>query len=276
MKRHASMRRLGKAGLCRWALAGMALTLSACGEPGHERATTGVQGIVERAGELPLGGEQSIRVPEEVLDLYRDRGYQPLWVNDEGLNGPGAELLELLRSAHEEGLPADRYHAERLDGMDDPSQLEVALTSMVLRYATDLVRGYRDPADAEVDWLIPRAEAPGRAFLGRLEEGEPPAQLLEELRPGSPQYARLVTSLRHYRQVEEAGGWPTLPDDVTLEEGDVGEEVLLLRRRLVAEGDSVERILAEPESDAPPERFDARLREAVEHLQARFALEADG
>lgn len=301
MTTDASGRRAGKAVLCRWALVGMALILPACGDAGrdqvgqdpvnrdpvnrdqvnrddvsHTRTAAGVREIVNRSGEVALGAESTVRAPEEVLDLYRERSHQPLWVHDGGLNRAGAELLELLRSSHEEGLPADRYQVGLLDAMVEDSGLEVALTSMVLRYATDLVRGYRDAADAEVVWLIPRSEPPGRDFLHRLDQGEPPARLLQELRPGSPQYSRLVASLRHYRQVEEAGGWPAFSDDVSLEEGDEGEDVLLLRRRLLAEGDAEERALAEPESAARPERFDSRLREAVQHFQARFALEADG
>ncbi|MEX2532066.1 MAG: L,D-transpeptidase family protein [Gemmatimonadota bacterium] len=231
-----------------------------------------------------MGSAETVRLPEEILDTYRERGHEPLWVNDAGLNRRGEELLDVLRSSHEEGLPADRYHVELLDdfvqelgeGEVGVAELELALTSLYFRYAADLTRGHMDSADAEITWLIQREDPPGRELLQRLERGEGPAQLLAELRPSSPQYERLVASLRHYRQVEEAGGWPRLPDDVTLEEGDEGANVVLLRRRIVAEGNPTERELAEPESAPDPERFDPRLREAVEHLQARFALESDG
>ncbi len=268
----------------------MALILVGCGRAGHERAVAGVQEIVDGSGEIPLGSEQTVHAPEEVLNLYRDRSHRPLWVNDAGLNRSGEELLSVLRSSHEEGLPADRYHVELLDGMvqglgegrdaevrgTGVAELELALTSLYFRYAADLVRGYMDSAEAEITWLIPRADPPGREFLQRLERGEEPTQLLAELRPSTPQYDRLVASLEHYRQVQEAGGWPRLPDDVTLQEGDEGENVVLLRRRIVAEGNAIEQGLAEAESATQPERFDGRLREAVEHLQGRFALEPDG
>jgi len=302
-------RRSETAGLCGWVLLGVALILPACGDrgheqvghgrdgtvqgdshrDGHEQAVAGIQELVD-AGELSLGTEQTFTVPPEVLDLYRARGHRPLWVNDAGLTSSGGELLEVLRGSLEEGLPAHRYHIEVLDGVVQGdregtdagmrqlgiAELEVALTSMYVRYATDLARGHLDSTDDEVIWLIPRPDPPGGELLERLERGESPAGLLDDLRPTTPQYGRLMASLQHYRQVQEAGGWPRLPDDVNLREGDEGEDVMLLRRRLLAEGDPVERDLARAESSVARERFDGRLREAVEHVQARFALQVDG
>lgn len=268
----------------------MAVALLGCGRAGHDRAVAGVQEIVNGTGEVPLGTEQTVRVPEEALDMYRDRSYRPLWANDAGLSRAGVDLLDVLRRSHDEGLPADRYHLELLDGMvqgltevtDDEvrgiriAELELALTSLYFRYAADLARGYLDPADAAIAWRIPRPDPPGREMLDRVEGGERPARILAELRPSTTQYDRLVASLNHYLQVHEAGGWPALPPDATLQEGDEGEDVVLLRRRLVAEGNADERKLAEAESASRPDQFDQRLREAVEHFQARFALETDG
>lgn len=273
-----------------WVVLGLALVLLGCGEVGHDQAVAGIQEVVHGTEGFLLDGEQSVRLPDEVRDFYRDRSYRPLWVNDGGLGRAGEELLNLLRSSHEEGFPADRYHVERLDevaqllGKGRKSEgrgagvadLELALTSLYVRYATDLARGYMDSADEEITWLIPRPDPPGAELLDRLERGEGPTQVLSELRPRTPQYGRLMASLGHYRQVQAAGGWASLPDDVTLQEGDEGEYVVLLRRRLVAEGNPVERGLAEAGSAARPDRFDPQLREAVEHVQGRFALETDG
>lgn len=261
---------------------------AACGSPGTDRATEGVRAVIEEAGDFALDGERPSPVREEVAEFYRAREYGPLWVHDRGANSRGEGLLETLHASADEGLPPERYRVslveaeiERIregNGDEDLERrlgsLEVALTTAWLRYTEDLARGHIDPEEAGLAWLIPRPEAPGPGVLDRVVEGEHPAAVAAELRPRNPQYASLRAALRHYREVEEAGGWPRVPEEATLREGDEGDDVAVLRDRLIAEGNPVERPLAE--GGLRPDHFDADLRAAVENLQARYALEPDG
>jgi murein L,D-transpeptidase YcbB/YkuD len=81
-----------------------------------------------------------------------------------------------------------------------------------------------------------------------------------------------VRSLQHailtYRALAGGGGWPKLPDGVTLRAGDTGANVDILRRRLVATGD------AGPAAGPPV--LDAALLAGVRRFQLRHGLPPTG
>ncbi|MBL8704889.1 MAG: L,D-transpeptidase family protein [Rhodospirillales bacterium] len=79
---------------------------------------------------------------------------------------------------------------------------------------------------------------------------------------------RLSQALDAYRAIEARGGWPTVGDGPTLEEGMADARVPALRRRLAASGD------LSPE--AGREAYDGELAQAVRRFQARHGLAVDG
>lgn len=72
-----------------------------------------------------------------------------------------------------------------------------------------------------------------------------------------------------YKQIAEAGGWPTLPSDVVLKSGDRSPLVTVLRQRLSMEGDL-------PAEKASGETFDPELVAAVKRFQGRHGLPESG
>lgn len=66
------MWRRGHAGACRWVF-----LLVGCGKVGHDRPVAGVQDIVDGTGEILLATEQTVRLPDELLNLDRDRSFPP-------------------------------------------------------------------------------------------------------------------------------------------------------------------------------------------------------
>ncbi|MEN8200573.1 MAG: L,D-transpeptidase family protein, partial [Thermodesulfobacteriota bacterium] len=87
--------------------------------------------------------------------------------------------------------------------------------------------------------------------------------------PQLPGYTVLKQALGRYRNIRERGGWPSLAAGPTLNPGDEGERVLILRWRLVSTGD-----LSGESLDSPV--FDEELKEAVLRFQHRHYLEEDG
>lgn len=81
--------------------------------------------------------------------------------------------------------------------------------------------------------------------------------------------ARLQDARDRYRRIEQAGGWPTVPDGDLVERGDTAAaQVEALRQRLAAEdalGDAAERGAA----------FDGALAAALARFQARHGLTVD-
>src|SRR5690606_2935913 len=96
----------------------------------------------------------------------------------------------------------------------DPKEagtLDVWLTYLYLKYASDLADGLSDLAHADTAWQIkpeafdPRAHLENALLENRVE------QSLDELKPRSAEYARLRDALAEHRKQLAAGGWPKVP-----------------------------------------------------------------
>lgn len=79
---------------------------------------------------------------------------------------------------------------------------------------------------------------------------------------------RLSRAIDRYRDIVAAGGWPTLPDRITLRLGDSGTHIATLRRRLEISGD------VRPGGDRY--QFDSVLEAGVKRYQIRNGLEPTG
>src|SRR5690606_8663840 len=126
-----------------------------------------------------------------------------------------------------------------------------------------------------VAWKIPKDSVATYDLLERLAAEEDPAQIVASLRPTVPEYYGLMEQLARYRKVVAQGGWQPVPDGLPAEVGGSGAGVAALRARLIAEGDPEEVRLAQQGSGAP-NVYDANIAAAVEHFQARHALQPDG
>lgn len=81
--------------------------------------------------------------------------------------------------------------------------------------------------------------------------------------------ALIQAAAQRYLAIAEAGDWPLLPADARLQPGATGDLVLMLRRRLAAEGDLPEAETANPD-------FEAGLVAAVKRFQARHGQSRNG
>jgi murein L,D-transpeptidase YcbB/YkuD len=86
---------------------------------------------------------------------------------------------------------------------------------------------------------------------------------------GSQSVGDLTAAIADYQRIVAAGGWPMLPNRVTLRAGDSNENVLILRRRLKISGEL-------PASARGDYLFDAVLEDAVKRFQLRNGLEPTG
>lgn len=84
------------------------------------------------------------------------------------------------------------------------------------------------------------------------------------------EFLRLQQALLKYRAMESEGGWPSVPEGAPLKEGDQGERVALLRKRLLVTGD------ISIQGTGNENAFDTELRNAVIKFQKRHGLKEDG
>lgn len=80
--------------------------------------------------------------------------------------------------------------------------------------------------------------------------------------------AGLQQGIAYFERVTGAGGWPLLPDKITMRPGDSNENVATLRRRLQVSGDL--------KSGGDSNEFDQDVEAAVKRFQQRHGLEPTG
>ena len=237
---------------------------------------------------LALATGDTIKIGDEVKAFYEARNYSAAWTSPEGILPRGQALVAALQGADAEGLDMAEYHREEIQPLIERAKsdveqklpigdllgsLDLLMTEAYLRYTTDVLQGTLDPGSVGLDWKVPREDATDAVLLNTIMEGENFESALAELRPQVPFYNQLREALPRYRQVAEAGGWPTIPTGPALSAGDRGPRVAALRQRLIAEGDPVEAPLAR---SASGDVFDPQLAKAVEHFQDRHGLAEDG
>jgi murein L,D-transpeptidase YcbB/YkuD len=238
---------------------------------------------------ITLPNDDTLSIRPSVVALYRDRGYQPAWTDDDEILPRGVSMLEAIAAADSEGLDRERYHFStaremaRLlneDAVEDEeleylANLDLLLTESFARLAQDLAVGTIDPDRAGLDWQIDRGEVQHGQLIARVLEGEDPKEVLASVRPRAPYYARMIAALRQLREVQEGGGWTAVPEGETLEPGAEGPRVAALRARLLAGDDPAETRLAR-HGQARMSVFDDSLALALEHFQTRHNLQEDG
>jgi len=81
--------------------------------------------------------------------------------------------------------------------------------------------------------------------------------------------AALELAIERYRQIVASGGWPAVPQQVTLRPGDSGSDVAAIRRRLIIEGDL-------PAGSRRTSTFDNEFLEGLSRYQIRNGLRVSG
>ena len=240
--------------------------------------------IEERIDELWTTGElnigyASIASKHWLPDLYERNGFQLLWQDPQNVK----DLLNDIGSIAEEGLNPEDYHLSQLlvlklqlddNKSPDPSLLsdyDILLTDSLVRLCYHLQFGKVDPENLYPTWNMSRQihnQNPVAAIEKRLRTGSL-AEGLKNIRPKTHLYQMLKALLKKYREIQEAGGWETMPEGPTLKSGMTDLRIALLRKRLAITGEYEGSV-----SDA--DYYDEALKEAVKRFQYKHRLETDG
>jgi murein L,D-transpeptidase YcbB/YkuD len=145
---------------------------------------------------------------------------------------------------------------------DDAASVTLAL----LRYAKDVHVGRMQEAAFPKLWGVHPPP-----FYPALEMSQAIADnrlgpWLDSLPPPYSGYQQLRKGLAHYREIAQAGGWPSLAEGAPMGLGSKDPRVDALRARIAAEDDQLSKTGG----------FDADLQKAVVRAQKRFGLKPDG
>ena len=219
--------------------------------------------------------------------FYERRSYAPAWINGTKPLPRISELIAALQTATDEGLDPQLYNVALLEhrrqeaskglltkkGFEpqEAGALDVWLTYLYMKYASDLADGLSDLAHADPKWQIkPEKFDPAGRLESALRENKVGASLAE-LMPDNPQYQALRKMLLEFRAQAVKGGWPAVPAQARLKPGQRSPVAATIAHRLATSGDFTGTVPA-----ANNAVYTSDLQEALKRFQRRHGLADDG
>jgi murein L,D-transpeptidase YcbB/YkuD len=220
-------------------------------------------------------------------EFYATREFAPAWIDRTKPAPEMGDLIEAIWAAEHDGLDPQLYNVALLDerrqqaskgfvtkkGFEpkEAGALDVWLTYLYMKYASDLADGLSDLARADPKWQIRPEKFDPRAALEEALAGGKVKESLLDLAPASPQYRALRQALTDHREQAAKGGWPKVPKTV-LKPGQRSPVVRAIAQRLAASQDYKGSVPAA----ATSAEYDTDLVEAVKRFQRRHGLPDDG
>ena len=218
-------------------------------------------------------------------DVYGRRAFAPLWSTPSGPTPQAIALLDTLATADSYGLRPSDYRdsaatvSGRADGADGGNanwraQFDVALSSVVLKFVTDVHYGRVDPVAAGFHIGATRVSLDIAGVFERLAASDDVVQVIASVEPQFFHYTLLKQALARYRLLAARPDLPKLAPlpSRPIKAGDPYPDAAAVRQLLVMLGD-----LRADEPTAEGElRLDAALVAGLKQFQARHGLTPDG
>jgi len=220
--------------------------------------------------------------------FYERRQFAPAWINGTKPRAQLDQLVTALKSASNEGLDPAMYNVALLEQrreeagkgfltskgfeIESAGSLDVWLTYLYMKYASDLADGLSDLAHADPTWQIKPEKFDPAAHLEQALQDDTVDTSLLKLTPENQQYRALRQVLSDYRTMAANGGWTKVPATARLKPGQRSLHVPTVAARLAASGDF--------KGSVPPAGqaavYSDDLHESVKRFQRRHGLLDDG
>lgn len=232
---------------------------------------------------LPDGVQ--LRNVDDVLRVYRQRQFTPMWHKHRRPTFTSQAVIKKLSGAANQGLDPSKYYSQLLQSWStfaapsNPYHLELLLTDSLFSFFDDLAHGNLDAPPKSNGWHLPQTRINTRDITDSFFSGEGSfRQTVTALQPDHRRYQGLLDALQEHLRVVERGGWTRVPTGPTLRPGDKHPRVELLRRRLAEGGDlPVVKIVEANNANTvqSDDLFDWAITEGLKAFQERHGLEAD-
>lgn len=251
---------------------------------------TAIQHIVQAAAkpDYVTRDADGTRLWQSTRAFYEHRQFAPAWIKGRSPRPQMDALIRAVHAADREGLDSQLYSASLLDERkaeaskgflsskgfkpEEAVAMDVWLTWLYMKFASDLADGVSDLAHADPTWRIQAEPFDPLARLETALRDNRVAESLFELTPTNPEYRALQKTLADYRKRAASGGWPVMPAALKLKPGQSSPAVPALARRLAASGDYQGAVAP----DGRPATYDGGLQDAVKRFQRRHGLADDG
>ena len=225
---------------------------------------------------------------QAVLNLYIARNFEPIWVDANGINAKGRDVLARLAIAEEDGLrPADYLplglssftdEASLLKGdYDALAKIDVAISAMAAKFAHEIHSGRIVPRKLSGYYDIDQPLEDLDAVMLDLAQSDDPAQVLSEAAPPFQPYQALKQELSRQREAA-ANMREAFPDGPTIKLGQKDERISLLRERMQEEGvlNDVPAEWAAPLAEGDVPTLDKALSKALKAYQKQAGIKQTG
>jgi len=211
---------------------------------------------------------------EALAAFYRDTNYEGLWTvpGDRAAERREA-LFQALSDAAAHGLPVATYGIEALEqkmrdvrSQRDLGEVEVAMSRLYLRYATDIQTGVLDPHKIDAGLVLTVPLRDRQQLLAGFTKASP-RHYLRTLVPASAEYARLTREKLRLESLLQADAWAPEVRGGSLKPGESGAAVVALRNRLISMG-----YLRRTASAV----YDGEMQKAVQSFQLDHGISPDG
>lgn len=218
--------------------------------------------------------------------FYENRGYNPAWIEMNGINSEVDSLIAVIRYCDLEGLNPKDYHLDILNECysfiisKDPKKgkvtsslladFDILLTDAFLIVGSHFLGGRIDPETIDPEWSVFRRDADLNLVLKKALENNSVKNSLKELLPQHQQYTGLRRMLINFKNISKQNNLVPLSFPECPKPGEVSHEIASLKVRLNILGD-----LSDLNSDTS-NLFDANLTQALKSYQKRNGLPETG
>jgi murein L,D-transpeptidase YcbB/YkuD len=220
----------------------------------------------------------SSAVKKQVVEFYKQRGYQFAWIGTNGLSTSANNYYkQILNDSHtfadttfackplDEFLAGTQKNKPHFTANDTQAQLlELLVSATFFKYSNKMYGGITN-STKNLEWHIRRQPKDYLSFFNALSSSvnEIPTE------PVLIQYNQLKKALVLYQQLQAQGGFPVITNHrQTFAVGDTNACLPQVKAHLLLTGDMAVK-------DISPV-FDSALSKAVSHFQARMGLATNG
>lgn len=204
----------------------------------------------------------------DTIAFYKEKGYQPVWMDGSTLNQAGLIALEVLKNCATEGLNPKDYEETQnaLKNNLPPEEIDVILTNEFIRFIENLRVGRIPPSHTA---RIIKLTSPQTTPVKLLQDALQDPTKLHQMAPDIADYQSLKKVLAEYREIEKSH--PNIPTirNIPLKLKTKDPDVAKLRVILHIYGDY-------KGSNLDSTEFDQELETAVKSFQKRHFIEQTG
>jgi murein L,D-transpeptidase YcbB/YkuD len=243
----------------------------------HEEVTGIIRSKIEAYSPAkPVTADGIILYNQDYIKrFYESNNYKAAWINQQNVN----EIIRIIKDSYNEGLLPQDYHLERIESYqgkqlsnEETADLDLILTDATILYARHLFVGKVDQSEIRKGWDIPPNTLPveNRKTLDIALTNMNLSEVFDDIKPNHFMYTYLRNGLAKYRNIDEKGGWPEIPDGKVLKPGMEDDRVPVIRDYLIITGDMDADLINDSDT------YDSITVEAVRRFQWRHNLNQDG